>query len=247
MAKVYKTKKAEFDDMVYAYLMKRLRCPIEKSDSYFSGAIDDMGNPIANATNGSWAYTNLDKFIMQLKSLLGEKGIAALSADYDDLDAMYLMAGGKTDGYWKKFEPVIALVEETSYLPPEQRGRGEYVEEEADGMSKEQRLERALTIANFIMAAIRNNSELVSDDSYARYVLPSVESTFSVRSLGSRNEIVDYLKKGGLADYRQLLPEGHLLAVRLAKYFIKNDLCSKNTDDGDNYARLWRQLASYGG
>ena len=97
------------------------------------------------------------------------------------------------------------------------------------------------------MAAIRNNSELVSDDSYARYVLPSVESTFSVRSLGSRNEIVDYLKKGGLADYRQLLPEGHLLAVRLAKYFIKNDLCSKNTEDGDNYARLWRQLASYGG
>jgi hypothetical protein len=247
MAKLYKSKKAEFDDMVYAYLMKRLRCPIEKSDSYFTGAVDDMGNPMDGVDTGSWAYTKLDKFIMQVKGLLGEKGIAALCADYDDLDAMYLMNGGKTDGYWEKFEPVIALVEETSYLPPEQRGRAEYVDDEADNMTKEQRLERALTIANFIMSAIKNNSELVSDDSYNRYVLPSVEATFNVRALGSRNEIVDYLKKGGLADYRQLLPEGHLLAVRLAKYFVKNDLCSKKSDDGDNYARLWRQLASYGG
>ena len=247
MAKLYKTKKVEFDDMVYAYLMKRLRCPVEKSDSYFTGAVDDMGNPIDPAYKGSWAYTQLDKFIMQLKGLLGEKGIAALSADYDDLDAMYLMSGGKTDGYWKKFEPVIALVEETSYLPPEQRGRGEYVDDEADGMTKEQRLERALTIANFIIAAIKNNSELVSDDTFKEFVLPSVESTFNVRALGSRNELIEYMKKGGLADYRQLLPEGHLLAVRLAKYFISNELCSHNSEDRENYARLWRQLASYGG
>jgi hypothetical protein len=77
-------------------------------------------------------------------------------------------------------------------------------------------------------------------------VLPSVEATFNVRSVGSRNQIIDFLKKGGLADYRQLSPEGVLLGVRLAKRIVENKLCSDSKDE-NNYAKEWRQLATYGG
>lgn len=245
MATHYRNRKKEFDDIVYAYLVKRLRCPTDRSDSYFTGAVDDMGNPIGEHP-AEWAYTNLDKFVARIKSMLGERGVQSLTADYDDIDPMYLMNGGKVEGYWDRFDPVISLVEETAYLPPEQRGRGEYTEGDSEeGLTKEQRLERALTIANFIIASIKNNGELISEESFNNYVLPSVEATFNVRSVGSRGELIDYMKKGGLCDYRQLLPEGHLLAVRLAKHIAKSELCHGDGDE-DDYGRLWRQLASYG-
>jgi hypothetical protein len=248
MSAIYKSKRAEFDDKVYAYIMKRLRCPIDKSDSFMTGVVDDMGNAKGEPVGDSyWACTKLDRFLIQVRNLLGPRGVEQLTHEYDDYDPMYLMQGGSTENYWDRFTPVISLVEETAYLPPEQRGKGDYIDENTDdGLTKEQRLGRALTIANVIIAAIKGNNELVSDYTFNNFVLPSVEATFNVRSVGSRNQIIDFLKKGGLADYRQLSPEGVLLGVRLAKRIVENKLCSDSKDE-NNYAKEWRQLATYGG
>lgn len=43
MAELYKKEKQGFDQMVYAYLVKRLREPIEDTDAFGTGIVDERG------------------------------------------------------------------------------------------------------------------------------------------------------------------------------------------------------------
>lgn len=247
MSRWYKSKKQEYDNKVYAYLVKRLREPIDKSDAYFMGNVDEIGNDLGQKPS-DWAYTKLDKLLIKLKAAMGQQNIDALDNTYDNVDFLSVMNGvDDVDKYCKSYDKVIGLVEESTYLPPEQRGKGDFIEQEDEqGLSKVERLQRALTCATYLLFSIKNNGVLVKERDFNDLVLPAVEATFNVRSVGSVIEIASYLKNGGCVDYANVTNEGYLLAVRIAKALEKAGLLNNPNENVDNVCRSWRSLAHAG-
>jgi hypothetical protein len=256
MAEVYKQTKQEFDGQVYAYLVKRLREPIEQTDAYGCRIIDERGAETPSAQgnpNAPWAYTDLDKLVFFIKSAMGQ-AVDTLPNVFDGIDSLVLM--NKTDLVKNVpvYRKVIGLVEEISYLPPENRGEGKLQPntDEPD-MTMEQRLQRAFTCAQFLMHCMINNGTVQSENYMANTfdteVLAATEATFNIRSIGTYKDIVDYLKKGRVLDYAQLKPEGYALAVRIAKTLVTADETIFNNDTGNqlNDANSWRTLATYDG
>ena len=45
---------------------------------------------------------------------------------------------------------------------------------------------------------------------------------------------------------RELTNDGYVLAVRLAKWIVAHDLCTKYDTSIDNQSRNWRQLSNGG-
>lgn len=247
MSRWYKSRKQDYDNKVYAYLVKRLREPMDKTDAYFMGNIDEMGNDMGQKPS-DWAYTNLDKLLIQLKTAMGKDRLDALDNTYDNVDFLSVINGvDDVKKYVQSFDKVIGLVEEATYLPPEQRGKGDFIEQEDElGLSKVERLQRALTCATYLLFSIKNNGALVKERDFNDLVLPAVEATFNVRSVGSVTEIASYLKKGGCVDYANVTNEGYLLAVRIAKALEKGGLLDNKNENVDNVCRSWRSLAHAG-
>lgn len=244
MSRWYKKQKQEFDDMVYGYLVKRLKSPIESSDAFHTGSIDEFGNEMKEGT--SWAYTKLDKLIIQLKAALGKEGIKNIADDFSDVDSYSLMQGAvDTKDYRTKYDGIVSLVEECEYLPPEQRGKGDYIEPK-DDLTKDERIQRALTCASYLMYAMKHNDDIPNEGQFNEEVLPSVEATFCVRSIGTCAEISDYLRKGGVIDYKTITKDGYILAARLAKWIVAHDLCANGMNNVDNMCKSWRTLACVG-
>lgn len=252
MADIYKAKKQEFDNAVYAYLVKRLREPVENTDAFGTRMIDETGADTGNqSANGKWAYTSLDKLIAFIKSALGQE-VDRLPKVFDGIDSLVLMNQMDLVKNVPVYRKVIGLVEEISYLPAENRGEGR-LQPEADepGMTMEMRMQRAFTCAQFLLECIINNGAVASENvmDFDHTVLDHVEGTFNIRSVGSYKDIVDYLKKGRVIDYANVKPDGYMLAVRIAKALVTaNDtIFNKNTADVNNEAESWRTLSTYGG
>lgn len=240
MGKIYRKKKLDFDRMVYAYLVKRLREPIETSDAYRSGSVDGFGAPRVKDAN--WAYTPLDRLIFDIKAELGDK-VNALTDDYADVNALCLMSGTVDPSKYKdRYDGIIALVEQSAYLPAEYRTDDPYVDPESD-LSYDERVSRALTVATYMLFCLKLDRLPYGTEFDS--ILDATETTFNIRAIGSEEEIRDYLNRSHLINGRDLSNEGYLLAVRIAKWIVAHDLCSTSQDLG-NQAQNWRQLSNAG-
>ncbi len=256
MAEIYKKTKQEFDQTVYEYLVKRLREPVEQTDAFGCGFIDERGAERPNAkdtTNASWAYTELDKLIFFIQSAMGTE-VDKLPNVFDWIDSLAIMNKSDLVKNVPVYRKVIGLVEEISYLPPENRGVGKMQPEADDAsLTMEQRLQRAFTCAQFLLYCIINDGTVQSENymvnTFDREVLASTEATFNIRSVGTYNEIVNFLKNGKVIDYSSVKPEGYALAVRIAKTLVTADetIFNKDLSNMLNEAKSWRTLATYVG
>ena len=243
MADFYKKHKLDFDRKVYAYLVKRLREPVENSDSAMIGAVDGFGAPVKEGLRAFWAYTPLDRLIFDLRAALGDR-VSNVPADYDDCDALSLMCQvSDPKRFHEKYDGPVSMVEECEYLPPETRGGEEpFMDEESD-MSFPERVSRALTVATFLLYSLKLG-ELPNDTEFDT-VLEATEETFNVRSIGTRDEIEKILREGGLSNGPELTNDGYILLVRLAKWIVGHELCAKNSDP-NHLSADWRKLSRVG-
>lgn len=255
MAAIYKKTKQEFDQTVYEYLVKRLREPVEQTDAFGCGLIDERGaeRPSANQENAAWAYTDLDKLIFFIKSAMGS-AVDTLPSVFDWIDSLAIMNKADLVKNVPVYRKVIGLVEEISYLPPENRGVGKMQPEADDAtLTMEQRLQRAFTCAQFLLYCIINNgtvqSENLMENTFDQEVLAGTEATFNIRAVGTYSDIVNFLKKGKVIDYASVKPEGYALAVRIAKTLVTADetIFNKDTTLMLNDAKSWRTLSTYAG
>lgn len=255
MAAIYKKTKQEFDQTVYEYLVKRLREPVEQTDAFGCGLIDERGaeRPGANQENAAWAYTDLDKLIFFIKSAMGSS-VDTLPSVFDWIDSLAIMNKADLVKNVPVYRKVIGLVEEISYLPPENRGAGKMQSEADDAtLTMEQRLQRAFTCAQFLLYCIINDGTVQSENlmvnTFDQEVLAGTEATFNIRSVGTYSDIVNFLKKGNVIDYASVKPEGYALAVRIAKTLVTADetIFNKDTSLMLNDAKSWRTLSTYAG
>lgn len=255
MAAIYKKTKQEFDQTVYEYLVKRLREPVEQTDAFGCGLIDERGaeRPGANQENAAWAYTDLDKLIFFIKSAMGSS-VDTLPSVFDWIDSLAIMNKADLVKNVPVYRKVIGLVEEISYLPPENRGVGKMQPEADDAtLTMEQRLQRAFTCAQFLLYCIINDGTVQSENlmvnTFDQEVLAGTEATFNIRSVGTYSDIVNFLKKGKVIDYASVKPEGYALAVRIAKTLVTADetIFNKDTSLILNDAKSWRTLSTYAG
>jgi hypothetical protein len=241
MARFYREKKKTFDDTVYGYLAKRLATPVTDSDAYHTGHVDEMGNELKAPDD--WSYTRLDRLVFDLKTILGDR-VDRIGNPYADIDAYALMNGNiDTAKYVSKFTPVLSTIEEASYIPAALRGRSGETDETSD-LSMSDRISFALSIANFLLFAARlgrfpNGTEIDEE------VLPSVESTFGIRSLGSQEEFIEYARNAGISDGRGLNNDGYVLLVRTARKIVPAGIMKPRACAGDfNQSEQWRTVAN---
>lgn len=240
MAKLYKEKKKEFDDIAYGYLVKRLSMPITDSDAYHTGHVDEMGNELKKPDD--WSYTRFDRLIFDLKSILGDR-VNNLGKQYADIDAYALMNGRvDTKKYMSAYQPILSIIEEAAYLPPELRGKAGETNETSE-LPITDRISFALSVANFILFSARfgrfpNEVEIDNE------VLPSVESTFGIRSLGSQAEFLDYAKSAKITDGRGLNNNGYVLLVRAARKIVSSDVLKPRGNGDFNQSEQWRTVAN---
>jgi len=240
MANLYKKKKKEFDDIAYGYLVKRLSMPVTDSDAYHTGHVDELGNELKGPDD--WSYTRLDRLVFDLKTILGDR-VNGIGKPYADIDPYALMSGKvDTKTYLSRFRPVLAVIEEAAYIPPELRGQAGEANDTSD-LSMADRISFALSVANFLLFAARfgrfpNESEIDNE------VLPSVESTFGIRSLGSQAEFMDYARNAKITDGRGLNNDGYVLLVRAAKKIVSGDMLKPRNFGEYNQMEQWRTVAN---
>jgi hypothetical protein len=240
MARLYRERKKEFDDTVYGYLVKRLTTPIEDSDAYHTGHVDERGNELKAPDD--WSYTGLDRLVFDLKAILGDR-VDGLGRKYADVDAYALMNGSvDVDRYVSKYMPVVSLVEEASYIPASLRGRAGEADETSD-LTLGDRISFALSVASFLLYAARfgrfpNGTEI--DDE----VLPSVESTFGIRALGSQEEFLEYARNARITDGRGLNNDGYVLLVRIARKAVSSDILKPCGRGEGCQTEQWRIVAN---
>ena len=250
MAEIYKKTKEDFDKAVYAYLVKRLREPVNETDAFGTGILDESGAEVQPGNpNSNWAYTDLDKLVAFIKSAMGTE-VNNLPSVFDGFDSLVLMNKMDLVKNVPVYRKVIGLVEEISYLPPENRGKGEMQKfSDEEGMPMEMRMQRAFTCAQFLLQCIINGGTVANENvmDFDHTVLDSTEGTFCIRSVGTYKDITDYLKNGRVIDYAHVKPEGYLLAVRIAKELVKaNDtIFNPDKDNVLNEAKSWRTLSTY--
>lgn len=241
MSKLYTKKKQEFDDTVYGYLVKRLATPVTDSDAYHTGHVDEKGNELKKPDD--WSYTRLDRLVFDLKAILGDR-VNGIGKPYADVDAYALMNGNVDVGkYADKYHQVLATVEEAAYIPANLRGQAGEADETSD-IPMGDRISFALSVANFLIFAARFGrfpNEVEVDDE----VLPSVESTFGIRALGSSREFMEYARNAKITDGRGLNNDGYVLLVRIARKIVNADILKPRACAGEfNQSEQWRTVAN---
>lgn len=245
MAELYRKKKELFDNIVYQVLVKRLTEPVQETDAFGMGHVDEVGNETNDQED--WSYTKLDKLIFDIRSLLGKNIGSVVKDSFEGVDLMKLMSKPVVkDDYLNKFSPVLKLVEETSYLPDAYRGQAGGAQKEVEsGMTMEQRISFALTVATAIMSSMLKD-RIVSDSEFDEDVLLKTEGTFGVRSIGDYKEVIGYLRTAGLSNGREITNEGLRLAARLAKVFADNGLVSDRGGGINNQGGSWLEISHVG-
>ena len=242
MSQLYRDEKLKFDDRVYGYLMKRLTQPVESTDAYGTGHVDEAGNELV--PDEDWSYTALDKLVFDLRAALGDRIGQVVKDSYRDVDALRLMSGAVDAGkYAARYAPVVKLVEEAGYIPDSERGKPGMPAESVDsGMSAEQRISFSLTVATALMVSLLKD-RLVNAAEIDTEVLPGTEETFGVRSLGDADEIMGYLKSAGLTNGREINSEGIRLAYRIARAAVENSLVDPKRPGRCNLSGSWMEVS----
>ena len=240
MSKLYTKKKQEFDDTVYGYLVKRLTTPITDSDAFHTGHVDEKGNELKKPDD--WSYTRLDKLVFELKAILGDR-VNGLGKSYADVDAYALMNGRVDTGkYVANYQPVLAVIEEAAYIPASLRGQAGESNETSD-LPLGDRISFALSVANFLLFSARfsrfPNTVEIDDE-----VLPSVESTFGIRALGSQEEFLEYARNAKISDGRGMNNDGYVLLVRAARKIVSTNILKPRDFGEHNQAEQWRTVAN---
>ena len=140
------------------------------------------------------------------------------------------------------YQPILSIIEEAAYLPPELRGKAGETNETSE-LPITDRISFALSVANFILFSARfgrfpNEVEIDNE------VLPSVESTFGIRSLGSQAEFLDYAKSAKITDGRGLNNNGYVLLVRAARKIVSSDVLKPRGNGDFNQSEQWRTVAN---
>jgi hypothetical protein len=240
MSKLYTKKKQEFDDTVFGYLVKRLTTPITDSDAYHTSHVDEKGNEMKAPDD--WSYTRLDRLVFDLKAILGDR-VNNIAESYADVDS-YALMNGKVDAgkYTEKYHQVLSIIEEAAYIPPALRGQAGEANETSD-LPMSDRISFALSVANFLLFSARfsrfPNTVEIDDE-----VLPSVESTFGVRALGSQQEFLDYARNAKITDGRGLNNNGYVLLVRAARKIVSSDILKPRNFGEHNQSEQWRIVAN---
>lgn len=242
MAQLYKDSKEQFDAKVYGYLVKRLTEPYESTDAFGMGHIDEHGNEANPAED--WSYTKLDKLVFDLRAALGDGIKKIVKESYDGVDSLALMKSGlDPKEYLAKYDAIVKLVEETAYLPDGQRGKGGRSEDTVEsGMTREERVSFALTVATALMASMIKD-HVVSVTEFDDEVLLDTEATFGIRSLGSAKEVLGYLRSNGLSNGREITSEGVRLAYRISRVIAENNLVSPKGGGMNNLAQSWLEVS----
>jgi hypothetical protein len=240
MSRLYTKKKQEFDDTVYGYLVKRLSMPITDTDAYHTGHVDEKGNELKAPDD--WSYTRLDKLVFDLKAILGDR-VKNLGNSYANVDAYALMNGNvDTSKYAENFQPILAIIEEAAYIPAGLRGQAGEANETSE-LPLGDRISFALSVANFLLYSARfsrfPNTVEIDDE-----VLPSVESTFGIRALGSQDEFLEYARNAKITDGRGLNNDGYVLLVRTARKIVSANILKPRGFGENNQAEQWRTVAN---
>lgn len=245
MAKIYTVMKKKVDDAVYAYICNRLNEPVTSTDAYMVGAVDEDGSDAAE-TDKDWALTDLDRLLFRIRRQFGGQ-IPDLPVKYDDVSPLRLMLALRgcaldTEKYESGVNQVVAAIEEGGYLPAENRSGGDSVEHGYDerGMSYSERVSFAFTVAQFLLYTVELERYPSSDD-YAS-LLQSVEATFGIRSVGSREEVVKYIRDGRNGDTSDITESGLELFKRVAKIIVENNLLMDGLGLPGNRSNEWRAV-----
>lgn len=240
MAQLYKETKEKFDNRVYGYLAKRLLEPIEDTDAFGCGHVDEFGNELEPSED--WSYTKLDRLVLGIRAALGDRVKAIVKeAGYSGMDPLACMLGKSgPDDFGKNFSPVVKLVEEAAYIPVSERGKPGEIPDTDSPLN--QRVSFALTVATYLLVCLLKDRNITPAE-FDKEVLPGVEATFGVRSIGTAGEIAGYLRGAELIDGKDITQQGIVLAVRVAREIVKNDLFTRCTRGIDNLSKSWEQLA----
>lgn len=242
MSQLYKENKEQFDAKVYGYLVKRLTEPYESTDAFGMGHIDEHGNE-ANPSE-DWSYTKLDKLVFDLRAALGDGIKKIVKESFDGVDAMALMnAPVNPKEYLAKYDGIVKLVEEVTYLPDAQRGKGGSSSKAVEsGMSREERVSFALTVATAILTSMLKD-RIVSTNEFDDEVLLNTEATFGIRSVGSAKEVIGFLRSNGLSNGREITSEGIRLAYRISREIVENKLVNPKGGGINNLAVSWMEVS----
>lgn len=240
MSQLYTDKKKEFDDIVYGYLVKRLITPIPDTDAYHTAHVDELGNELKPTDD--WSYTKLDRLVFDLKSILKDR-VNQLDQSFKAVDAYALMNSPvDTKNYLDKYHGILSIIEEAAYIPPELRGQANETNDTSE-LPMTDRISFALSIASFLLYAAKL-SRFPNETEVDHEVLPSTESTFGVRSLGSLPEFIEYARNAKITDGRGLNNNGYVLLVRAARKIVNDSLLIENSDKMYNQSAGWRAISN---
>lgn len=242
--KPYKERKMEFDTQVFSYLMKRLFEDFDESDACHNGIIDGIGNMVKEPDYKSqWSYTMLDQFITMVKQTMGQDALRNLFTDYGhykDYDPLYLMNDPAHAVDMKHIKNIVSIINDKSYLPEHLYHNDDTYIEEEKGLNYADQVSKALTIATFLMFAMR--SERCPDRGmFNEDISGSVESTFNTRFFNDYERVAEFCKKNKLIS-TNITNEGIRMLVKIAKELSYSGILTKN-DHPHNKTGLWIKLS----
>jgi len=242
MSQRYKDKKEKFDSLVYGYLVKRLTQPLDSTDAYGNGHIDEQGNELSGEED--WSYTKLDKLVLDLRAALGPNLSKIVKDSFDGVDSMALMDSPvEAKSYVANYMPIAKLVEEARYLPDNLRGQPGAPEESVEsGMTVEQRISFALTVATALMVSLLKDRQ-VNTAEIDTEVLPATEATFGIRSIGDADDIIGYMRAAGLVNGRDITNAGIRLVYRISREIVDKSLVNTARPGVDNLAGSWLEVS----
>ncbi len=253
MAEQYKKTKYDNDNKIYVYLMKRLFEEIQETDACNMNIIDSMGNIIGKAdSSDKWAFTMLDKFIILIKKQIGDDNIKSLLSNFEyikNIDPLFIMnmpSGTNLHKVKDTFDKIITIINDKEYLPESLYHNDSYVEINEETMNYCDYLSKALTIATFLIYAIRFD-RLPTSVEFDGSVVNSVESTFNVRSIGSFDQITKFCEENKLTEYDKITKDGIRMLVRLSKVIVDGNILNTKGDRIENQSHNWKRLAGVEG
>lgn len=254
----YETQKEQFDTHVMQYIAKRVISPIKDSDACKVDIIDDIGNEVSDINdNNKWAFTNLDRFILAIKQLVGERKLVNLLNVYNwlgDVDPLRLINNADTITASKfktqksYLDKIISLFDGIDYLPGDLQNTSGYIRDTDEHLTFPDfngRCSWALTLCSFLLYTIRQNNIPTSID-FDGNILPSTTLTFNVRPYNDYQECKSYLTSNGLVDTDGITHSGIKLLHSISKLLVDGELLTFVGGRIEERSRDWKKLSGIG-
>jgi hypothetical protein len=246
--KSYQEKKSEFDNNALIYIAKRVFEDYDETDACHLDIIDGTGN-INNNPNpkDKWAYTGLDNFITFIKQSIGSDQLRSFFRNYafvKDLDPLFVISKGNKVDFEEIRETlgnIVTKVQDKSYLPDYLYHDDESIHDIPEHLNFNDLACNALTIATFLLYALRKDSVPTSID-FDYNIKRSVELTFNMRPIGEYDECLRYCIENKLIESDKVSSEGIRLIVEIAQELEGSDLLSTDKHRIENQTANWKKL-----